>query len=462
MRREIQIDLSGKKYDHKTLTNRQWMEKMNGTNSNKRTLIFLALSHLLLQACSDTKTDASASSDTSEPAPEIPSRPPTAGELLVSQLYTSGAEPAGGTDHYYSDQFIELVNASDAPLDLSGIRIANVYGSAGAINPGMQPDSYRDEEPDSVVMSSVWRISTESRLEPGEALLIAHDGANHRPFSDIDLSGAGFEAYVSGSDRDEDSPTVPNLESLVYNGGYDWLMTVFGPSVVVLDSDTPLDEIAGPFGSLPMVSADAVLDGVDTLMDPDSGTFKRLPDSVDSGFASADGPYTGTALHRQRVDGVWQDTNDSSADFIVGTPEPTLPTETDGIFGDPWLELGTGTSSFVSLSDGDTVELVHGPQGGWHVDATLSFGGFGPAGVTVSYEAVNSDADRVSFVTRAEFFEANVLEADEGWERVGDRIVFDIATDSQVIDTELILRVTAAHGDQTWSDERRVLVVDEE
>lgn len=435
---------------------------MNTPKPNRRNLTFLALSHLLLQACRDTKTDASASSDTSEPAAEIPSLPPAVGELLVSQLYTSGAEPAGGTDHYYSDQFIELVNASGAPLDLTGVRIANVYGSAGAINPGMQPDSYRDEQPSSVVMSSVWRIPTETRLEPGETLIVAHDGANHRPFSDIDLSGAAFEAYVSGSERDEDSPTVPNLESLVYNGGYDWLLTVFGPSVVIFDADAPLGETPGPFGSLPTVPVEAVLDGVDTLMDLDSESFKRLPDSVDSGFASADGPYTGTALHRLRVDGAWRDTNDSSADFEVGSPEPTLPTGTDGIFGEPWIELGTGTSSWIPLNDGGTVELVHGPQGGWHVDATLSFGGFGPAGVTVSYEAVNSDADRVSFVTRAEFFESNVLEADEGWERVGDRIVFDISTDSEVIGAELILRVTAAQGDQTWSDERRVLVVDEE
>jgi hypothetical protein len=183
---------------------------------------------------------------------------------------------------------------------------------------------------------------------------------------------------------------------------------------------------------------------------------------VDSGFAWNDGPYTATALHRRFIDGVWQDTDDSSEDFEVGQPEPTLPTETDSIFGDPWLELGTGTSAWEPIDDGDSVNLVHGPQGGWHVDATLWFGGFGPAGVTVAYEALNTEAERVSFVTRAEFIEANVLAVDEGWHRVGDRIVFEISEPEQVIDTELILRVTAALGDQTWSDERRVWVVDEQ
>lgn len=418
-------------------------------------LAALVLAPLFLSACSDTQNKSE------EPA-ELVARPPVPGELLVSQLYTSGAIPAGGTDHYYSDQFIELVNASNTPLDLSGVRIADVYGMAGEINPGSSPDSFREEHPDTVVMSSVWRIPAEARLEPGEFLVIAHDGSNHRPFSDIDLSGAGFEAFVEDSERDEDHPTVANLESVAFNGGYDWLMTVFGPSVVILDANTPLDEVSGPFGPLPTVPVEAVLDGVDTLMDADSGDFKRLPDSVDSGFAWNDGPYTATALHRRFIDGVWQDTDDSSEDFEVGQPEPTLPTETDSIFGDPWVELGTGTSAWEPIDDGDSVSLVHGPQGGWHVDATLWFGGFGPAGVTVAYEAVNTDAERVSFVTRAEFIEANVLEADEGWHRVGDRIVFEISEPEQVIDTELILRVTAALGDQTWSDERRVWVVDEQ
>ena len=124
----------------------------------------VALSTLVLaMAC----TKSADSSDTADaPSAPIEARPPLAGELLISQLYTSGAAPAGGTDHYFSDQFIELVNAVDVPLDLSGIRIANVYGMAGAINPGSDPDSFREERPDEVVMSTVWRLPVGT--EPGE------------------------------------------------------------------------------------------------------------------------------------------------------------------------------------------------------------------------------------------------------------------------------------------------------
>ena len=65
----------------------------------------------------------------------------------------------------------------------------------------------------------------------------------------------------------------------------------------------------------------------------------------------------------------------------------------------------------------------------------------------------------VSF--RFSWFESNVLTTDEGWHRVGDRVVLDITDPEEVAGQDLIIRVTAAMGEQTWSDERRVRVIDE-
>lgn len=47
----------------------------------------------------------------------------------------------------------------------------------------------------------------------------------------------------------------------------------------------------------------------------------------------------------------------------------TLPTES---CEDPdmTLVLGTGASGFEGLSEGDPVTLVHGPQGGWHIEVS--------------------------------------------------------------------------------------------
>jgi hypothetical protein len=125
------------------------------------------------------------------------------------------------------------------------------------------------------------------------------------------------------------------------------------------------------------------------------------------------------------------------------------------------LELGTGQATFEPLADGDALELVAGPQGGWHLDATLAFAGFGPSGVTLVYEALGTDAERVSFTTRADLHEISVVPADDGWHRLGDRIVLDITSPADVVGTEVVVRVTAALGEQTWSDERQVRVVDD-
>lgn len=395
--------------------------------------------------------------------PVEPAVAPVAGALLIEELYYSGALPYGGADHYFSDQFLELVNASDHPLDLSGVMVGDAYGIAGKINVDSKPDSFRDSHPDEVVLSSVWRLPDQVRLEPGARLVIAHDGTNHRPFSTIDLSGAAFETYVAAAaGKDDDHPTVANLESVVFNGGFDWLVPVFGPSLVVLAADAPLGTEPSPIGQLATAPVSSVLDGIETLMDADSAEFKRLPDSVDSGYGWVSGTYVGESLRRRNVDGVWQDTNDSSADFEIGQPQPGIVLASEGVFGDPWIELGTGRSAFEPIAELGPVELVAGIQGGWHVDASLRFGGFGPHGIVVVYEVVDEGAQSISFATQASLSAASVLKDGEGWVRVGDRVVLDIADPTEVVGKTAILRATAALGDQTWSDERTITIVDDD
>lgn len=406
----------------------------------------------------------SGSDDIAQDTAPVPAVAPGPGDLLIEELYYSGAAEAGGADHYFSDQFIELVNTTSGPLDLSGVMVGDAYGSAGAINPGMEPNSFVSARPDEVVLCTVWRLPEGTRLEAGGRLVIAHDGTNHRPFSSIDLSGAAFEAYVEGSGRDDDHPTVDNLESVAFNGGFDWLMTVFGASVVVLSADAELGQETGEFGeTLVVAQASAVLDGVEALMDADSSAFKRLPASVDAGLAWVSDTYTGESLHRKRLGEGWQDTDDSSADFEVGAPDPGRAPTPAGVFGEPVVELGTGVAGFVALTDGDPVELVAGLQGGWHLDVSVRFDGMGPDGVLLVYEAVDESASRISYVTQALLEERAVIEvASGGWERVGDRVVLDLIDATSLVGSTVVLRVTAELGGQTWSDERRVTVVDDE
>lgn len=247
------------------------------------------------------------------------------GRLLIEEVSYSGAVPAAGADHYYADQFVQIVNTSRDVVDVAGLLIGDVAGAAGEINPGMEPDSYRDRRPNRVVLQNVWRVPGEEvLLEPGDSLLIAHDGTNHQPQSPLDLSGADFETFVEISGGDEDHPLVDNLESLHFTGGYDWLVTVFGPSLVIASPGAELQGFQDGW-SYQTVAVEDVVDGVDALMDADSGDFKRLQDSIDAGFGYVSGTYVGESLHRVVVNGELQDTNDSSVDFVAGPPAPYEP-----------------------------------------------------------------------------------------------------------------------------------------
>ena len=265
-------------------------------------------------------TEASSSSG-EPPAPASPQ-----GRVVIDEVYFTGAEPLGEVDHYFSDQFIALRNNSDVPVAMGGLMLADVFGIAGAINPGTEPDPLLDD-PDHVYLSSVWMVPGAPEdvvLEPGARLVIAQDGTNHTPFSTLDLSGADFETFVAHSEQDDDSPTVENLELLHYNGGFDWLIPVFGPSVVLIDSAEPLTTHEHQGWTLVTAPASSVVDGVDILMDADSSAFKRLPTVVDTGFTFASGTYVGEAVRRRRDDdGRSVDTDDSSTDFEPTTaPDP--------------------------------------------------------------------------------------------------------------------------------------------
>jgi hypothetical protein len=252
---------------------------------------------------------------------------PPDGRLKIEELYYSGS-PGIDDAHYFSDQLLELVNAGDVPIATGGLSVGDVHGLAGEINPGSEPSPYSVEE-GHVYLDNLWRIPGapgDVVLEPGASFLIAQDGRNHAPFSPLDLSDADAETYNEASEgKDEDYPTVANLEKVHYTAGFDWLITVFGPTVVVLRVDDPaqIEPVETNFLPLVRVPSASVIDAVEALRDADSGAFKRLPASIDAGFVHVSGTYTGEAVHRRRdADGKLLDTDDSGADFEVAPPAP--------------------------------------------------------------------------------------------------------------------------------------------
>jgi hypothetical protein len=60
----------------------------------------------------------------------------------------------------------------------------------------------------------------------------------------------------------------------------------------------------------------------------------------------------------------------------------------------PELQLGTGKDSFEPLAEGQTVELIHGPQGGWHIWGSLRARGLASP-LTVVYAVALADTGEV-------------------------------------------------------------------
>ena len=58
---------------------------------------------------------------------------------------------------------------------------------------------------------------------------------------------------------------------------------------------------------------------------------------------------------------------DSGDCELAGVTEGLGIIESECACLEPRLEVGTGERSFIPLEDGDDLEIVHGPQGGWHL-----------------------------------------------------------------------------------------------
>ena len=266
------------------------------------------------------------------------------GGLVFKEVYYTGSKtPSEG--NYFSDQFIELYNNSTETIYLDNLYIADIYGVSGLINSSNVPTQFQDDQ-NNVYANSVWKIpgsGTDHPLAPGESIVIAQDGVNHQldelnPNSPVDLSAADWETYnVRDDNRDADAPAVPNLERMYFTGGFDWLITVFGPGLVIFRTDDfdsleqvpyPDPEYADIFDPRVKIPNELVIDAFEALKDSNSGSFKRIPVALDAGFVYADDTYTAQSFRRKvatTIEGrvVLKDSNNSTEDFeILDTPTP--------------------------------------------------------------------------------------------------------------------------------------------
>ncbi len=146
----------------------------------------------------------------------------------------------------------------------------------------------------------------------------------------------------------------------------------------------------------------------------------------------------GTAAGLARALGAWL----SLACLLAGCPVAPAPPHVGPDGATSFLELGTGESGFESLVDGGAIELVHGPQGGYHVWASCRIFGLDPEGRVLHYVVATPDGAVLADAPLA--LMTRYLTPDQGgWLRAGDRVIFGgITGPGDVVGRSVVLRVT--------------------
>lgn len=266
-----------------------------------------------------------------------------AGGLVIREFYYSAV-----TSYLY-DGFTEIYNNSNEPIRVDSLYIGATRSAATNNTAASSPYNFLTVYPEEVYLNQVFMIPSTGQpkfLEPGESLVIAISGFNHKSDpngnsnSPVDLGDADYEVFWDyPTSRDTDFPDVPNMVH-VFSGstaGFDWNIGINGAGMVIFNT---ADLAALPIRFEPDARVSAttqykgipisdIIDGVDATAN--ASIFlsnKRLPASVDASMTTAEASLRGRSVRRKvktTIDGrtIFVDTNNSSADFEVNTtPSP--------------------------------------------------------------------------------------------------------------------------------------------
>jgi hypothetical protein len=136
-----------------------------------------------------------------------------------------------------------------------------------------------------------------------------------------------------------------------------------------------------------------------------------------------------------------------------------------GVSGTPTVELGAGRTSYEELpEEGARLEVVSGPQGGWHFEHTLLISGFDPEGAVVEYTVQDpSTGASIAFDAVYVLRRKGLVETEDGQLlRVGDRTVLDIASPAEVVGRTFDLRCVASRDGEAFAEDSvRFLATDD-
>ncbi|MEQ1565838.1 MAG: hypothetical protein ABMA64_09390 [Myxococcota bacterium] len=137
----------------------------------------------------------------------------------------------------------------------------------------------------------------------------------------------------------------------------------------------------------------------------------------------------------------------------------------------PAAELGTGDITFVPLVDGDPVDVIFGPQGGYHFNVSLRVQGIWPGNPTDIDDVDNPvvafhayvDGESVELQPGASTYKQGIdaVPGEPGvYQMIGRRLLLNITNDDQLDGVETLIDVDVTDRDGvTLHDERTIVAV---
>ena len=258
--------------------------------------------------------------------------------LVISRIYNFGTQNLAGKA-YNIDKYIEIYNTSAETVYADGLYLGEAYGSVVTASP------YTNVATANVCyMQRVVRIpgtGNQYPIEPGKSIVIAQNAKNHIDAevitNTVDLSGADFECYVTGAPASmfpADNAEVPNIEEIFgatssqakFFAGQGTIPVLFrmeASAFEALETETAPGYEAYPqyAPNCKKLPVSAILDAVDGVrIGYEARKGSHVPASVDAGNA----PINQKNITLRKIayfaaDGraVLQDTNNSSADFVI-------------------------------------------------------------------------------------------------------------------------------------------------
>ena len=233
--------------------------------------------------------------------------------IVINEIYYSGPANSG---LYYSDQFVELYNASDKTQYLDSLIVCRAS----------QTPDYIGQFCEILYAYQFPGNGKDYPIEPGEFVVVAQDAMDHVKVGgaagSIDLSSADWECY-NQLGNDLENPNVPNLTNINPNRKVDFMIGLSGNGVVLAKITDHNKLVFNDKGYILFNFSD-VLDAVEYASNPDAS--KEMDSRLDSGLAgNGIQKYSGKSTERENPEsgGAGYDTNNSTFDFVsINRPTP--------------------------------------------------------------------------------------------------------------------------------------------